>query len=364
MKRHRGICEGADSLCDKANGPCASKRRRRNRRKDSRAFATPFFDRLPDELVLAILAALGDPRSLVSWGQTSRRHHELANDPLLWRRLCESHFGPLLHRNFAKWGKSWRWLYRAQTHEVAVTGPDVGAILVHVRDHQYIYWGDCRNGLPHGYGLALQMPTRHCDGSRGLARVWTDAADAVATTDPGYEGEWSNGQFDGYGTYAWPDGKHYEGDWRDSRRHGQGASTYANGDHYNGEWRNGERYGHGVCTYADGSRYEGEWDGGILWGKGLLVKPDGWRYQGDWRDKRHGYGVCVEVDGSRYEGRWRGGKRHGTGTWHYADGSSARGDWHHKSMTWGEVIQHRADAESCITDVACKACAVVANKWF
>lgn len=331
---------------------------------DHHADTLDLFGQLPDELALVVLVKLDSPRSLALWGQTSRRHHRLADDPCLWRRLCESRFGPLLHRHFARWDKSWRWLYRAQAHEAAATGTDVGAVLVRTRDRQYIYWGDCRDGLPHGYGLALQIPTRHCNRSRRLARTRTNSADAVATTDPGYEGEWSNGQFDGHGVYVWPDGARYEGDWKDSRRQGQGAYACADGDHYDGEWRNDWRNGHGVCTYADGSRYEGEWNGSIRWGKGLLVKPDGWRYQGNWRDKRHGYGICVEVDGSRYEGRWRDGKRHGLGTWHYADGSSARGDWHHKGMRGGEVVQHRTDSESCVTDVACEACAVVARKWF
>lgn len=80
--------------------------------------------------MLAILVALADPRSLAMWAQTSRRRHDLANDSFVWRRLCELRFGPLLHRNFARWGKSWRWLYRAQARAAAATGTDVGAVMV------------------------------------------------------------------------------------------------------------------------------------------------------------------------------------------------------------------------------------------
>ncbi|AGO84881.1 F-box incomplete domain containing protein [Pandoravirus salinus] len=71
----------------------------------------------------SFLGALDDPQSLAMWAQTSRCHHDLANDPLLWRRLCELRFGPLLHRHFARWNKSWHWLYRAQSHEAAPTVP-------------------------------------------------------------------------------------------------------------------------------------------------------------------------------------------------------------------------------------------------
>nr|UDO47931.1 Morn repeat [Pandoravirus massiliensis] len=133
------------------------------------------FDSMPDELVLVVLGALDSLSALASWSLTSRRHHALANDPLLWRRLCESRFGPLvLHRRFVEAGKCWRWLYRAQSRAAAPTGADVGAVIVRTQGHDHVYWGDCLNGVPHGYGLALQLPTRHCQRSHSLSRVQTD----------------------------------------------------------------------------------------------------------------------------------------------------------------------------------------------
>lgn len=69
MKRRRDICEGTDLQGHTATHPCVSKKRRHNRQEGSRAFATPFFGWLPDELVLDILAALDSPRSLISWGK-------------------------------------------------------------------------------------------------------------------------------------------------------------------------------------------------------------------------------------------------------------------------------------------------------
>ncbi|AJF97374.1 Morn repeat protein [Pandoravirus inopinatum] len=148
QRRHAHKVAGSANKRDRTGGSRMQKRRRRRPLKGNHVTKISGFDWLPDELVLAILVALDDPRSLASWAQTSRRHHSLADDPSLWRRLCELRFGPLLHCNFVGWGKSWRWLYRAQACEAAATGTDVGAVHARVRGRKYIYWGDCRDGLP------------------------------------------------------------------------------------------------------------------------------------------------------------------------------------------------------------------------
>ncbi|AVK75189.1 Morn repeat domain containing protein [Pandoravirus quercus] len=406
MKRPRGIDESAGPV-DMTDGPCPSKRYRRNCREDDRTVETPFFDGLPDELVLAILVALDDPRSLAMWAQTSRRHHNLANDSLIWRHLCESRFGPLLHLNFSERGKSWRWLYRAQAHVAVTKGIDVGATRVNFRGASHVYWGDCRNGLPHGYGLALLLPTPHCNRLRTPARVRTNPAAPEMKNNVGYEGDWVDGHMCGHliniwangsrhdgqwrndrrngpglfmradgfkcdgkwaddmhvghGTATWPDGTHHVGIWADDLRNGRGVCTYPNGDRYEGEWSNDKSNGRGTYTRPDGCRYEGEWKDGVCHGEGLLVKPSGARYQGDWaEDSRHGHGVHVKADGSRYDGQWRHNERRGTGTWHYADGSSVQGEWHHKNLVSGEVVHHRTGVKACSIDSSCMACTIVA----
>ncbi|AGO84877.1 Morn repeat domain containing protein [Pandoravirus salinus] len=395
--RRRAHAHGIAALADKRNKVSGSRRCKRRRRQPPKyEHAAPkisVFDWLPDELVLAILAVLGDLCSLASWAQTSRRHYALADDPSLWRRLCESRFGPLLHLHFGDWAKSWRWLYRAQAHEAATMGTDVGAMRVRDHDCTYVYWGDCLDGLPHGYGLALQMPTRHCDQSRGLTRTRTDPVDAPMETDVGYEGEWNNGQCDGRGTYTWPggdyytgqwkndhydghgiymfpedgtcyegqwsdnqhnghgtytwaNGNRYEGGWKDNKRNGHGACTWANGERYEGGWKDDRRNGSGACTYPDAGRYEGNWDNGQRSGFGAYMWADGAKYEGDWkRNRRNGEGLLIEVAGVRYSGHWVDDHRHGHGVCAETDGSRYDGQWQH-DQRHGIGTEHYIDGSS------------------
>ncbi|AJF97367.1 Morn repeat protein [Pandoravirus inopinatum] len=121
-KRQRDVHKSADLEGHTLDNLRALKKHRSQRRGGVHNVEASSFDRLTDELVLAILAALNNPRSLILWGQTSRRHRGLAGDPCLWRQLCESRFGPLLHRQFLELGKDWRWLYRAQAHVARMVG--------------------------------------------------------------------------------------------------------------------------------------------------------------------------------------------------------------------------------------------------
>lgn len=341
MKRRRDICEGTDLQGHTATHPCVSKKRRHNRQEGSRAFATPFFGWLPDELVLDILAALDSPRSLISWGQTSRRHHELADDPLLWNRLCVSRFGPLLHHQFLASGKSWRWLYRAQAHAAASTGVDVGALVVTIGHHIHVYWGDCVNGVPHGYGLALLLPTPHCHRERGLARVWTDPSGPTATkADAGYEGQWQRGRMWGHGVQTQPDGSRHDGLWVDGRRNGAGMYTRADGFKCDGTWTDNKRVGLGTATWPCGAHYVGQWAEDMRNGRGMQIYSADTCYEGDWADdKRAGRGTITWTEG-RYEGDWKGDKRNGWGTCVYASGDRYDGQWKnnerygHGTYTW------------------------------
>ena len=77
------------------------------------------------------------------------------------------------------------------------------------------YEGKCKNGLAHGKGIA-------------------------SGTDR-YEGQFSKGLPNGYGTYTWVGGDMYTGDWIDGIRHGIGKQTFktTSGDSIqNGLWQN------------------------------------------------------------------------------------------------------------------------------
>jgi hypothetical protein len=383
--------------------------KRRRCHVDHDAGVSDPFGRLPDELVLAILAALDDPRSLALWAQTSRRHHALANDPSLWHRLCESRFGPLLHSRFLESNKCWRWLYRAQAHVASSMGADIGAVILPACGYDHcVYWRDLVDGLPHGYGVLLQLPTRHCDPDPSPTRTRTSIGDALTPADVGHEGQWRNGQrhgygigvltdggiheggyaydrvdghgtcarsdgstyegnwrdngINGYGVYTWPDGKSYSGAILDNQLHGYGTHVWANGDTYEGMWRCNQRDGYGAQTDVNGDVYRGQWRDGVRDGFGVFAKARGTTYRGNWLDGlRHGYGVYTKADGSRYSGRWQHNLREGCGMWKYADGSCIQGRWLHRRLDHGTIIRHRYGRSPCSTDSLCTACATVAG---
>ncbi|AGO84789.2 Morn repeat domain containing protein [Pandoravirus salinus] len=333
-------CGGADKASVDATKPSENHCQSR----DPLASGTAFFDLLPDELVLAILQVLGDLSALASWSQTSRRHHALASDPVVWRHLCESRFGSLLHHDFAKFGKCWRWLYRAQARPAATTGVDVGALVLHTDEDDSIYWGDCRDGQPHGYGLSLSLPTRHCDSAHSLVRLWAGPADASTPIDASLEGEWCDGRAHGRAVATWPDGAQHIGTWAHGARNGHAVFTYPTGERHEGEWKDNVRHGHGVfiwhdgqchvglwaddarngpgrCTHSNGDCYDGNWKDDVRHGNGIYTWPDGQRHVGLWASNVcNGYGVRTYPSGGRYEGNWKNDKRDRYGIYTYSDG--------------------------------------------
>ncbi|AVK76365.1 Morn repeat domain containing protein [Pandoravirus neocaledonia] len=327
---------------------------KRQRHKDgSRADSAPLFDLLPHELVLSIFILLGNNLvALASIAQTCRRHHDLASDPALWRRLCESRFGPLvLHRQFAAYGKCWRWLYRARARAVAPMGDDVGAVLINIAGGDSIYWGDCRDGLPHGYGLALLLPAPYCQRDRTSARTHLEPADAATLSSrTGYEGEWRNGRRCGRGVHTFACGSRFTGSWVDDEIDGHGVFTFHDGASYMGGWKSDLPDGHGIFVYADGGRREGEWRSGKQDGCGTRVWPDGRRYDGQFEcGKAHGRGVCVWPCGAKYDGEFKHGKPHGRGTMTWSDGHryeglSKKGRPHgHGTFTWPGDGHHEGE---------------------
>ena len=62
-----------------------------------------------------------------------------------------------------------------------------------------------------------------------------------------YDGEWKNGEKNGYGTFNFLDGDGYNrdvyvGEWKDDKKHGKGKMIYTNGDDmYDGMWKDDEK---------------------------------------------------------------------------------------------------------------------------
>jgi Protein kinase domain/MORN repeat len=94
-----------------------------------------------------------------------------------------------------------------------------------------------------------------------------------------YEGEWSDGRFDGPGTFLDEDrGVQYVGSYERGLYHGQGALITRQG-RYDGPFQAGKMHGAGTLfTYKDGAHYfEGSWSNG---------KKDGWFLVVDWLGRR------------------------------------------------------------------------------
>ncbi|AJF97527.1 Morn repeat protein [Pandoravirus inopinatum] len=218
------------------------------------------FDRLPDELVLALASRLGSARALVCLGQTCRRMHSLMADAHLWRPLCiasHSEFEPPEH--FVDFGKNWPWVYRAHipiSHDPpAQSGCSVGTL----RRSDFVYRGDlCRAG-------------QHADVNRYVDRH-------------------------GYGHALWEDGSVYDGEWRDDRPHGRGWYVWPGGVRYDGTWKGGEMHGRGAITYTDGHTYAGRWERGVFDGAGVHTLPDG-RQKSCRREGTDWYDVADAADG-------------------------------------------------------------------
>ena len=163
----------------------------------------------------------------------------------------------------------------------------------------------------------------------------------------GYEGEFLEGRFQGFGIFSgddWrfegifnngvpqrgtlhtkagkvtvePGGLALEGQWDytgtagPNGQRGQGEFTFADGAVYKGGFRGGLAEGQGTYYDADGrKRYEGGWSAGLYEGEGSYAAPDGsFAYQGGFRGgKFEGKGTVTAKDGKTTAGTWNSGWR-------------------------------------------------------
>ncbi|AGO82679.1 Morn repeat domain containing protein [Pandoravirus dulcis] len=317
------------------------------------------FDLLPDELVMAVLKWAPDGATVDAWSLTSRRHYVLGADPALWRHLYKRHSGPLLHRHFQRWGKDWRWVYRARSCNGRAGRARVGEVDVLLNGKHGTYWGDLVDGRPHGYGAMLIAPLkessrdgRHGQGVQPPAQPKLDC----------YEGEWNEGIISGYGICRWSCGMRYEGEYKDNARDGYGVVTWPSGARYEGERKNGRRHGRGTHIWASGNRYSGQWADNKMHGHGTYRWADGAQYEGQHAsDRLAGRGTMTYLDGSVYDGEWLRGRKHGEGAHTYSDGLIAWERWTQGVLNSAVVLAHRTQDPPCdgATDPGsplCEAC--------
>ena len=119
---------------------------------------------------------------------------------------------------------------------------------------------------PDGYGTAIYIDGTEIEGQFSGGKLAPDQPHVIYRFASGdvYEGEWKNGQPDGYGVMAYADGSVYEGEWAAYEKSGKGKMTLADGGCYEGEWENG--HPNGKCTYTapDGTVLSGIWKDGKL----------------------------------------------------------------------------------------------------
>ena len=81
------------------------------------------------------------------------------------------------------------------------------------------------------------------------------------------------------------------------------------GSGYEGDFANGQINGYGLLTLSTGEKVLGKFKNSVLSGRGLLVTKDGSRYAGEFdQNTFNGLGILVPANGERIEGIFRNGQ--------------------------------------------------------
>lgn len=142
-----------------------------------------------------------------------------------------------------------------------------------------------------------------------------------------YEGNFTNGKFEGHGAYYFSNGDKYVGQFKENYPDGQGARFPK--DHPDqpetGEWKQGEFLG---SSLIEGGKV-GCIQGDCAEGTGTYVFKEGAaKYVGKFESNQpDGFGVCTYANGDRYRGEWSEGAFSGKGTLTLRDGTVVSGYW-------------------------------------
>lgn len=159
---------------------------------------------------------------------------------------------------------------------------------------------------------------------------------------------------DGYGTYAFKSGAKVEGFFKNGKLHGYAQFVYANGDTYNGNYYEGQRNGYGIYYWKQSNlHYYGHWKDTKQHGYGYFVKNGETVEAGIYTDSQlttnlfadylsqktngnclgdcaNGYGSITYNQGDVYEGFFKNGQPYKAGSYMWTDGKSYMGDWDDK----------------------------------
>jgi len=145
--------------------------------------------------------------------------------------------------------------------------------------------------------------------SHGYGRiVWTNGDE--------YEGQFSNGLFQGKGKLISKGYTVYDGEFDQGYMNGQGTLEFENGDKYIGEFSRSAFNGKGKLISADESVYVGNFLSNEITGKGKWVFANKGVYRGELKSGVfHGKGKLTRPDGSSYSGDFAEGEMHGLGVY-------------------------------------------------
>ena len=172
------------------------------------------------------------------------------------------------------------------------------------------YWGQHRNGHPHGFGKAFYHNGVQYLGywDRGVKHgngklIWFDGDK--------YDGHFAFGKKDGVGVYVSSKGIIYTGEFSEDLKEGFGLTLYPNGDSYEGGYVSDLQEGNGVYTYfASDTRYVGSFHKGSIHGKGTIYYSHGGVFQGNFAaNNKHGVGTYLPAKGAKTKTQnWVNGK--------------------------------------------------------
>lgn len=195
------------------------------------------------------------------------------------------------------------------------------------------YQGQIHRGVPHGWGKYVQADGGVVEGFFEEGNPAGYVRRFAAPLGAGYDGQFSNGQYNGKGTSfddkgnvtecnSWVNGQpqgvqtvknsngqvvftgsmtggkkqgkctwyseqqkaSLEGDFKDDFLEGRGLKRFDNGQVYDGEFKKGVEEGRGTLTMIDGRKFEGPFSNGKANGKGFLITDTGKRIEQTWKE--------------------------------------------------------------------------------
>lgn len=198
-----------------------------------------------------------------------------------------------------------------------------------------LYVGEFLDGRPDGKGYRICATESNRNTKNWL---WTDLPWR-------YYGDWKDGVPHGEGYYFWDEGSYYFGEVKEGRPNGKGeAKDISDGGNYSGQWKDGVPSGQGTYTWKNGSKSIGNWSNGYRHGKHVMTNASGVIYfEGMFKKgSRTGYATKLDDNGSKYVGNLLKNKKQGHGTKYFSDGSKYVGTWK-DDKTEGAGIFYRND---------------------